>query len=309
MENQPPLPQNKTGSILLIGLFLLMLLSGGIGIWYFTRPEEEETPEVPSDKEKSVTGTLDYTNSLTTEEIISGQVNDPTKSALFAPNQVIDNKTIYIKDPKAQEMILLMAKELAKSDEVVGKLKARIGIGRIFQNGVKYTSKAQGAISHMFTFFQNVIKDNPNTYPIFSTWQIGGKDIQNQLQNFVDKGWERLNLSQYRAGGNPEYITALDLNLYYLKRGITTHSVDQIRWHKADQGGLDLFKELNGHDVGNIRLTEHSGGKAHFPAAGAWNFARDWISQIDLLDEELKKEARLRLEKAGWTFSITPLNA
>lgn len=285
-------------------------MGGGVAVWYFTRPKDDDTTPIESPEDTGVTGRTDYTNSLLDGEVIDSNITDPTQSSMYNPNNTAaPEKTLYIRSNEAQQMILQMSKDIATNPIIVGKLRARIQSGHIFTDGVKYTTDAQEAIEEMFEKFAGVTPGNPTTYPIYSTWESQGKAIRDDLQDFINKGWERLNLSNIRAGGNPEYLESLDLNLYYLKRHVWTHSADQIWWHQADREGLDNFKEVNGHDVGDRRLVEKTNGRGSFPAGGSFNFAKDWIAEIDRLDLEVKKEAKIRLEQLGWTFSLTPITA
>jgi hypothetical protein len=305
MEQQQ---KNSGGDSLIIIFLVLLLVGGGVGAWFLLKPKStDETTEEPADTREQlgeIGGNKNY--DLEDEEQIAGGISDPTKSSTFTP--VKDEKELYLYGSEAQQLLTELAKRLAQSNEVMGKLRKQHNIGQPFV-GSNYTAKAKSAIDWMFSQnFTNVIAGNPATYPIFSTWetQNKGKQVHDEIQRLVNTDWSRMGLSNRRIGGEPWYITALDLNLFYGKRGIHTHSADQIKWYKADRGGLDMYKQFNGHDVNDLRLIEFNSaqGRESFPAGTTHTIARDWLAEIQRLDKAVLIEAQSRLEAQGWKFTL-----
>lgn len=305
MEQQKQ--KSDDGGVLIVMLLLMLLVGGGVGAWFLLKPKPEDTEEQeqgdPREQNGEIGGNQSYT--LEEEEQISGGITDPTKSSTFDPNA--EGKEIYIRSSEAQQMITELAKRLAQSNEVMGKLRRQHNIGRPFV-GANYDSEQQGAIDWMFyDGFAGVVQRDTTTYPIFSTYetQNKGKEIRDQLQAVVNTDWSRMGLSEKRVGGEPWYITALNLNLFYGKRGVHTHTASQIRAYQADRGGLDMYKKINKHDVNDHRLTEYNGAwRENFPAGTVHTIARDWVAEIDRLDRAAKIEAQARLEQQGWKFTL-----
>ncbi len=289
------------GAILILLLFVL-LVGGGVGAYFLLKPAEELDEDEEKVSDGSIEGNKDYY--LSQDEMIDPMISDPTKSQLFNPNS--EGKELYLYGSEAQQLLQEYAKRLAQSPEVVGKLREQHNIGQPFLNN--YSAEATKAIDDMFTEgFENVISRTPHTYPIFSTWETNnkGKQIRDELYDLARVPKDRLGLSPYRWSGEPWYIHALDLNLFYGKRNEKTHSAAQINSYKASRSGLDRYKKITGLDFNDRLLTKHHlNGEERYPAGAVKKIAEDWINEIDRLDEALKTEAQERLSAEGWKFTL-----
>lgn len=305
METTATQQQQQPNKKVLLVILVLMLLGGGVGLYFLLRPKKDDQPkEGGKEKKPVITGRNGST--INVDKIIDPSVISPDKLKKFIPKDE-ESATLIDGSPAAIQLQTEFAKLLAANSNWVSNAIRKNNIGAELVNGNKYDKDVQSAIDWMFHWFTGVTPGDTSTYPIYSTYEINGKQIRNELQVLIDTDWRSLNLTDVRAHGEPWYINSLQLNMFYGKRNIHTHNAHQIWMHQADRGGLDMFKKINGFDVGDRRLLEKQNGQGIFNAGNTWQIAKDYAKAIDDLDAALVRETQGKLEKLGWEFALPNL--
>lgn len=305
-------PSSKVG--ILIFVIVLVLLGGGFAAWkVLGTKEEEEIPvqeqRMEGEKLPPITGRDDVssgaTNLMTKElidKILGNQEPDPNAAPL--PPIIAVGQT----SEDGKRLIVERMKEIQLNKGASDTVRAVHHVGRTLVDTSSWTTKAIAAISKMFAQLHNVEKDNYLTYPIFGKHETKGAPLRAELEAFLAQSWQGYNVTNQRHSGDAHWIGQLSLNLMYGSQNSYVHSEDEIWWLNQGQSvrdGLDFYKAVNGHDVGDRQLLKKVRGKAVYSAGVMYAFVQSWIAAMDYFDIVTEQTAIAALIKEGALVKVS----
>ncbi|BDS12347.1 hypothetical protein [Aureispira anguillae] len=319
METTAVAPKLKKGpSSRLIVLLFVLLIGGGIGIYFWVRPkkdaDDEKKESTPSEKIPGRTDSSTHKPSLTPDQIaaIFGNSGGTTPPP--------DQDPLYYNSPQAQDLIRAEAQRLQAREEYMDIFRAKYNIGHAL---IRFNNDAQHAIDQMMAKLNGVdIVSRPTTrhltFPIYGTYEPIGKSLRSELQNLLNRGYKGLNLTHLRDKEAPWWIESIELNLLVGTTNAFVPTPFEIWSEFGFRPELDHYKGMNGHWVRDQYLTkivDHGGtieihawdvgAKAAYPAGTLYTFVQRWVEAIDHLDKITEWEAlRYLQEKKGWVFTF-----
>jgi hypothetical protein len=294
MEN--PKPNKLKIPLLILGLFII-LGGGGFAIWSVMKKEDEPTPTQRTGEVATpppVVGRTNATNLYTAEELAHTALGaKPTAENMPQYTAVLmtSKEGLGLIEDRMRKI------QLNKSD--ADKIRAKHLVGRTLVNNTAFSAKANQAISKMFSLVSGVVEGQYLTYPVYGKFETEATALRQDIDSFLAKDGQGYNLSEKRHGGNAWWFGSVGLNLMYGNTNATLHTADQIWWYKADRGGLDFFKAVNGHDVEDQLLLKKVNGKGVFAAWGIYKLVQIWREQMDFFDKVTREEAITALEQEG----------
>lgn len=294
MENQTQ-AQNLKPIFLILGL-LLVLGGGGFAIWMVMKKEDQPQERIAANTEEQalVSGRQDVTNLYTEEQLShTGLVNHqgPDRTPEYTATLVDSNEGKRLIEARMEKI------QLHLNDADFIRAKHQIGKGLV--DATAFSHKALDNIGKMFALIPGVTQGNHLTYPVYGKFETKGEMLRGDLEEFLGRSWNGYNLTEHRHSGSSWWLDSVGLNLMYGNQNAYVHTADQIWWYKADRNGLDFYKVLNGHDVGDHRLLDKKYGKGVFNAGGAYKLAEIWLREMDKFDKVTRQEAITALEKEG----------
>ncbi|MBL4650556.1 MAG: hypothetical protein JKY03_12565 [Aureispira sp.] len=303
-------PSNNTKTGILILVIVLVLFGGGFAAWKILGTKEEELPPPTEEQEQEqlppVTGRRDASseeNKVLTEDLVKkllGQ-NEPNPDNP-APTAVLQSSK------EGQLLIEERTRNIQLSEGAADSVRAIYHVGRTLVDTSSWTNKAISAISGMFAQLHNVEKDNYLTYPIFGKYETKGAPLRAELQRFLDQSWEGYNVTNKRHSGSAHWIGQLSLNLIYGSQNSYVHTEDEIWWLNQGQSvrdGLDFYKAVNGHDVGDRRLLKKVQDRPVYNAGVMYAFVQSWMKEMDYFDAVTEQTAIAGLIGEGYLMKTT----
>lgn len=303
-------PSNNTKTGILILVIVLVLVGGGFAAWKILGTKEEELPPPTQEQEQEklppITGRRDASseeNKVLTEDLVKkllGQ-NEPNPDKP-APTAVLQSSK------EGQLLIEERTRNIQLNEGAADSVRAIHHVGRTLVDTSSWTNKAISAISKMFAQLHNVEKDNYLTYPIFGKYETKGEPLRAELQGFLDQSWEGYNVTNKRHSGSAHWIGQLSLNLIYGSQNSYVHTEDEIWWINQGQSvrdGLDFYKAVNGHDVGDRRLLKKVQDRPVYNAGVMYAFVQSWMKEMDYFDAVTKQTAIAGLIAEGYLMKTT----
>lgn len=333
MENQPlaPKPKQKGSTFLIIALSVL-LIGGGLGLWFFLRKGDddqtkgEKKPNNSSSTSSGLTGREVSTKyNYTLPQWLIDKINDDGTELGHGdgngprdPNELGGrNNPVFIESTTAINWIEDKVERLQMNGEIMDIIRSKYDIGRILTD---YGKDKQEAVDHLFGLLPKVNIKSPRkhlTFPIYGKYEVDGKGrkLRSELQNLLNRGWEGLTLAPQPIRDNtaPWWIESVRLNLLMGTTDghvFTAFGVLNGTARKTKPESLQYFKRINSFWVedkhlvktvsadGNIDVPPgHPGAIAGFPSGSIWDFVDDWVGAIDNLEKVTRWEA-IRLLQA-----------
>lgn len=324
MEQTPAVKQvvpatKKGASTGLIILLILVLIGGGVGLFFVLKPKkdspkEPKNPEEPSGAEGR-DNVSDQNPGLTAAQIdflfgnSSGGFNNGTNGGGGEIPPTTTVKPIYIYSNRGQELVREKMERLQSRDDIMNVIRAKYHTGLSLMSS---SPDEQTAIDQLFGQLNNMdwSADPDHRYlkfPIYGTKEQRGAKYRADLQLFVDAGWEGFNLSRRRDGNARWWLPNIGLNLMAGTTSSWTPSPDNVWFSNSGaRRHIDFFKRFNSFWVSDQQLTEcvdknNRNITVHpynYPdATGAYcggkqySFAEKWIAEIDRLDKVTEWEA------------------
>jgi len=303
---------SNSKSMILIVVILVILIGGGLAAWLLLKPKGED-----KDKEQSAGG------GSSDEPLLSGRTN---KSGYYTDEQIRNTilnyqkqsgdkkpgtkkppepKTVWSESSEGQKLIDDLWQRIQLNVVEMDRLRVKHDIGKPFFTAPMNVG-TRAAFKKLFGQLDGVDSEDYLTYPIYGRFEVGGQKLRDELQQFLDRGYEAYNLTNKRDPDESWWIDTLQLNLMYGNRSSHVHTADQIWWFKADRAGLDFFKQMNGHDVGDRVLLRKAHGKAVFNAGYLYALVELWVEEIDRLDRVTRDEAIEQLVADGLIVRTNP---
>lgn len=279
---------------LLILALLVVLGGGGFAIWSVTRKEEQEERSSEGATGAPVKGRANVSGLYTEEEL--------TYDPLFnkdTPDKTPEYEAVLMTSKQGIRLIEDRMRKIQQHRPTADRLRATHKIGHSLVNNPIFDFKANKAIQKMFSLVDGTDGTDSLTYPVYGKFEPDGQALREDIESFLSKDGQGYNLTEFRHGGNEWWFGSVGLNLMYGNGSSHLHSADKIWWYKADRTGLDFYKLVNGHDVGDRRLLEKRNGQGVFAAWNMYNFVKEWKKQMDLFDSVTRDRAIEALEKEG----------
>lgn len=295
---------------ILIFVIVLVLAGGGFAAWkVLGTKKDEKTPTEQEEQKKEelppITGRKDatsaQTNVLTKElvaKLLGQQKQDSTKPPPTAVLQTSD---------EGKRLIEERIKYIQMNEGAADQVRAIHKVGRTLIDTNSWTSKAIDAIGKMFGQLHNVDKDNYLTYPIFGKFETKGQPLRAELQRFLDQSWDGYNVTNKRHSGDAHWIGQLSLNLMYGSQKSYVHTEDEIWWLNQGQSvrdGLDFYKAVNGHDVGDRELLKKVRGRPVYNAGVMYAFVQSWMNEMYYFDAVTEQTAIAGLIAEGYLKKV-----
>lgn len=295
---------NKTKTGILILVIVLVLAGGGFAAWkVLGTNKDDEPPQEQGEQEQlpPITGRTDATSEETkmltkdlVKKLLGQQKQDPNKPPPTGVLQTSD---------EGKRLIEERMKDLQQVKETSDQIRAVYHVGRTLVDTSSWTPKAIDAIGNMFGQLHNVDKDNYLTYPIFGKYETKGKPLRDELQRFLDQSWDGYNVTNKRHSGSAHWIGQLSLNLIYGSQNEYVHTEDEIWWLNQGQSvrdGLDFYKAVNGHNVGDRTLLKKVKGRPVFNAGVIYAFVQSWMNEMYYFDAVTEQTAIAALVAEGY---------
>ena len=324
MEQTPAVNQaapaiKKGASTGLIILLILVLIGGGVGLFFVLKPKNDTKKEPKNPEEPSGAKGRDNVSSqnpgLTADQIAflfgdsSGGFNNGTSGGQTPPTPPTPPTPIYIYSNQGQEFVREKMEHFQSRDDIMNIIRAKYNTGLSLMGT---SSDEQTAIDQLFGQLNNMdwSADPDHRYlkfPIYGTKEQLGAKYREDLQRFVDAGWEGFNLSRRRDGNARWWLPNIGLNLMVGTTSSWTPNPDDVWFsNSSSRSHIDFFKRFNSFwvsdqqlvecvDKNNRNITVHP---YNYPdATGAYcggkqfSFAEKWLSEIDRLDKVTEWEA------------------
>lgn len=302
-------PSSKVG--ILIFVIVLVLLGGGFAAWKVLGTKEEE--EIPVQEQRMegeelppITGREDVSSAAT--EATSQELMDKLLGNNQAPLDLPKVVAVLQTSEEGKALIVERMKNIQGNKGASDTVRAVNHVGRTLVNTSSWTTKAIAAIGKMFGQLHNVEEGNYLTYPIFGKYETKGAPLRAELEAFLAQSWQGYNVTNQRHSGDAHWIGQLSLNLMYGSQNSYVHSEDEIWWLNQGQSvrdGLDFYKAVNGHDVGDRQLLKKVGGKAVYSAGVMYAFVQSWMAEMDYFDKVTEQTAIAALIKEGALVKVS----
>ncbi|BDS10869.1 hypothetical protein [Aureispira anguillae] len=329
METTAVAPKLKKGpSSRLIVLLFVLLIGGGIGIYFWVRPKKDADDEKEkNNNDGGSTGIKGRNNAssqnpgLTADQVAflmgsgSGGFNNGSQN----PNHNDDKgtttppppppKPIYIYGTQGQALIQEKMQRLQAREDVMDLIRAKYNTGLSMMGN---SPDEQQAIDQLFGQLANMdwSADPAHRYlkfPVYGTKEQRGAKYRHDLQRFVDAGWEGFNLSHRRDSNARWWLPNIGLNLMVGTTSAFTPSADDVWFsHAGVRTHIDFFKRFNSFWVSDQQLTEcvdkynrnltvhhhhHANATGAYCGGKQYSFAERWLAEIDRLDRVTEWEA------------------
>lgn len=305
---QPKQPLKKGPATWLIILLIVLLIGGGLGLYWFLKPKKDAPKKPPEEKTPSGAkgrNVSNYQYKLPPSLVKSLMDQQQKPSAQQGKEGSSPNSPLYINSPQALELIANTAKDLQLNEANMDLIRAKYNIGKPMMGK---SSEEQQCIEQLFEQLDNVdLTSNPQrqylAYPVYGTLEPKGKLYRAELQNILDKGWMGLNLTDLRDSSAPWWCREIGLNLLVGTTWPNTPTTHNVWASLAPRSELNFFKQFNRHwvddkDLADVCINRHNTqqvvGKNHpdaraaYCATGMYEFVERWVREIDRLDEVTK---------------------
>lgn len=325
-------------STLVIVLLFLLLIGGGVGVFFMLKPltDKKEPKEKQGSKEKKPSGatgrkvtTPHYTYDPAVLAKLLNRDNGGTAPPKGKPGSS-PNTPIYYKDPTVLNEIANIAAQWQLDSSKMDIIRAKYDIGKQM---VGRQPEEKQAIDEVLGKLDKVnFTSHPDkhylAYPVYGTKEPQGKKYRAELQNILDRGWEGLNLTHSRDSTAPWWCKNIGLNLLVGTTWPNTPKTDDVWRSWAPRSEVDFFKKLNRHwvqdaDLADVFINRHNTnqvvGRSHpdaraaYCATGMFEFVERWVEEIDRLDrmtefEVFRYMGSEHAKENRWYFTYTNPN-
>jgi hypothetical protein len=318
-------PTKKKGlSTGVIVLLVVLLLGVGVGVYLWTGQQAQDDPGGGGDdgddesSQERESNSSQYQQSKRGRQLVS---LTPEQIALLISNEGprenedeeggSPENPLYYKSIKAQQIIKEQAAKMQQHNETANFIRGKYNIG--FGMMTPYSNTMQGAIYDLFKVLNVFGGADPENiaepwfyFPVVGIYQPGGKEKREELREFIDAGWEKLNLTALRDSKSPWWLASYELNLL---TGTDKYTVPKPHafWVGHHSEEREFFKRMNNYyDIKKEHLIEkfvnrdntskdvwitHPKARAAYCADRLWKWAKTWDAEGDRYDRMTEWEA------------------
>lgn len=309
------LPLKKGVSTGLIIALIVILIGGGIGLFFVLKPKNgNDNTDTEGTDDSTDTGAEGRDISSHYAQLTPAQIaalmasykQDPPPSGKPGSSA---NNPLYYKSNQAEELVAKTAQDMQRDAPSMDIIRSKYDIGKTM---VGRNDDEGECIDELFSKLSEVdLTSDPDrrylSYPVYGTFERDGPLYRAELQNIIDSGWEGLNLTRLRDSDKPWWCEKIGLNLLVGTTVSTTPTVHNTWMSFAPRTELDFFKRFNHHWVADQHLAEKfvdkrnsqrvvlsaadPNARAAYCAGNMYQFVLRWIGEIDRLDEVTRAEA------------------